>query len=127
MTTRPSPAFVLRATADLYETNPAFWGRLYFRHWDTGCRCVMGGIAWIVDPADSWADPEDTTLGSETVKLLERYLTDELGWRPAVDAPDFTNGPLVGKWNDSRSTVHEVIGTLREAARWAEAQTAVAS
>lgn len=129
MTAPLSPASVLRATADLYERNPGFWGRLYFRAPDTGCRDVMGGIAWVVNPDDAAADPEIAgAVAVEAVGLLERYLTVELGWRPAAVDPDVEADPVevVGEWND-RSTVHEVIGTLRAAARWAEAQTAAAS
>lgn len=125
-----TPSDVLRATALLFETNPEFWTREWYRAPETGCRCTLGAISYVVAPDNEDADPYELPLdGTRALALaaidaLERYLLNEVGFaRPYIvdDDMPLEAGPLVGDWNDSPGrTVHEVIGTLRAAARHAE-------
>lgn len=119
--TATTPAEVLRATAEWFEENPSRWGVEMLHNRTTGCRCALGGIAAVLDPTDEDADPFRIAVGSSigqgAVMVLCDYLVGE------GIASDDLNTPfhIAGSWNDAPGrTVHEVIGTLRAAARWAE-------
>lgn len=121
-----SPEDVLRATADYFEQDTARWGQEWLLDRRTGCRCALGGIAFVVDPDDLDADPfhlhDGGDVAEDAVHLLRAYLLAE--GIASAELPSAFH--VVGGWNDEPGrTVHEVIGTLRAAARWSEERAAV--
>lgn len=131
----PTPAEALRATALFFESDTSRWGREFFVARGGCSRCSLGGIAFVVapdGPGDPWdLDDEPGDVAVAAAQILADYLQAEgMAVRDDYDhiVPSATPTALyvVGDWNDAPGrTVHEVIGTLRSAARWSEERAAV--
>ena len=116
MTAPLTPADVLNRAADWFAEDPARWTRGSYVL--DGCRCALGGLAWVLDPEDPDGDPlklrsrEATELGQATVDFLADFLADFYNMPVAVESPDET----VANWNDEQKTAAPIIGALRAAA-----------
>lgn len=130
-----SPATVLAATAEAFRSGAITWGQDFFTT-PTGCRCVLGGLAWAIDPAtftgpSDLTDPAGRLAAEQAMDLLAELLVDAYG------APDvgewgyygtWCRNPIevVGDWNDAPDrTLDDVLELLDDAAARA-ARTAAA-
>ena len=116
-------ATVLRRTAQLYSDGTLTWGTEWFVSISHTCRCVLGGIAYAVDPDNADGNPfliggAKRPLAVAAVEGLATYIAEELyrGWhRDENGQPDLVE--TVGGWNDDqRTTVADVITALLDAA-----------
>ncbi|MGY1773545.1 DUF6197 family protein [Blastococcus sp. SYSU D00813] len=111
---------VLYAAADYLE-QPGHWGKGFYAQGDGACRCALGAIAAVVDPASVDVDPAFVHhpldprrhLANDAVWLLEAYLALQVGYVQPEDS-----GPFVGAWNDEQESADVVVQTMRDAAAW---------
>lgn len=132
MPTPTTAAQVLRAAALILDAHPEMWGRDLWLNKDTGCRCLGGLIAYVIDPDDADGDPyglgdhskhSARLLAAAAIALFEEHVRPELVDRYGEDGVrDAAKGePLIGLWNDRLATgPAHVAETMRAAADSAE-------
>jgi hypothetical protein len=120
-------ADVLRRAAEAYDNGALTWGREWFVGIDVRCRCVLGAIAWAVDPDNEIGNPlllnpQLRRLAEPAVAALADYLIEEQDAVRVLD--DLSDADLietVGRWNDGPGgEVADVINALEGAARRAD-------
>ena len=124
-----TPAEVLSSAADWLAEEPARWTRDFFLAPD-GCRCALGAVCQVIDPADLDGDPtqlanlEKSILGELVTNVLADFLADHHDVTPVIDKGDPAEAAVetVANWNDDpERVVDEVIAALRAAAaEWTE-------
>jgi hypothetical protein len=115
---------VLRRTAEAFRSSEITWGRKWFHDPTTGCRCLLGGIAYAVDADYLDSDPRFVSRPAEAmavVDFLAQHLVDEGLVPAAVDEGVLDSIETVAEWSDApERTVEEVITRLELAAEIAD-------
>lgn len=105
------PAAILRRVANGYRTGEIRWGKGFYC--DGGLRCLLGGVAWAVDPADPDGDPF-LSPGERATRAAIGALLDVLILDG--DLPIGADPNDIGDWNDRQTSVDRVIAVCEAAA-----------